>query len=81
MIYMAEAVKKRVGLRSIPVREIDKEMAFYMATINQNMSSTDIAAFLARFKPLSIVEDVTREKRHDLEKAINNRRISDCLMH
>jgi hypothetical protein len=47
------------------------EPAFYLATINREMTSSEIAVFLSRSKPFEIVEDITREKGQELAEAIN----------
>ena len=48
VVTMAETMKGKVVLRSVPNREIGRKVAFYLATINRDMSSKDIATFLAR---------------------------------
>ena len=76
---MAETMKGTVILRSVPSREIGRKVAFYLATINRDMSSTDIATFLTQSKPLTIVEDVTLEKGLALAAAINGLGASACF--
>ena len=44
---------------------------FYLATINRDMSSSDIVTYLSRSRPFEIVEDITREKGQELAEAIN----------
>ena len=68
---MAETVKGSVVLKSVPNKDVEKKVAFYLATIKRDMSPAVIVEFLTRSKPLAIVEDVTREKGQELAKAIN----------
>ena len=68
---MAETIKGSVVLKSVPCKEVERKVAFYIATINRDMYASDVALYLSRSKPLSIVEDITREKGQALAEAIN----------
>ncbi len=56
---MAETIKGRVILKSVPNREIEEKIAEYLAGIYRNCSYTEIASLLAGNKPLTLVQGIT----------------------
>lgn len=58
---MAEATKRKLILKP----------DFYLATIDGNISPSEMAVFFLRSKPCEMVEDITREKGRELAEAIN----------
>jgi hypothetical protein len=71
VMEMAGTSMGSVVLRSVPCREVERKVAFYLAAIDRNVSVADVALFLTHSKPLTIVRDVTREKGQALAEAIN----------
>ncbi len=56
---MAETIKGRVVLKSVPDRKIEEKIAEYLASIYRDCSYIEIASLVAGNKPVTLVRGIT----------------------
>ncbi len=70
-MVMAETIKGRVVLKSVPNRETEEKIAEYLANIYRDCSYIEIACLVTGKKPLTLVQGITDENGKKLVFDLN----------